>query len=309
MNRILLLLLVVVVPFIGYGQCKKKEKKDFNGHKYHGCLNDAGKPHGEGTLKFKSGDKYSGEWKDGIRNGEGTYTWTDGDKYVGEFRNGKRNGEGTMTHTNGNQYVGEWKDGKKNGEGIMISLFDSQTQTSKGEFKFDILYNGTETIDFNNGHRWILTYKEGEKINQWENIKNYYKPEDIIGERKETIVTLEQKDNHYFIDFDINGISCEGFFDTGAFGLKIGNRLYQRLISEGVKVHDLNMEVITKGIGGVSHGGYVKFEEITIGEYTVKDVIATFSLDQDYTLIGTQFFEKFRNVQWDMREKTLKLYR
>ena len=309
MNRILLLLLLVVVPFIGYGQCKKQEKKDFNGDKYYGCLNDVGQPHGEGTLKFKSGDKYSGEWKDGKKRGEGTYTFVSGDKYIGEWKDGNRNGEGTLKFKSGNKYVGEWKDGKKSGEGIMISFFDSQTQTSKGEFKFNILYNGTETIDFNNGYRWILTYKDGEIIKKWENIKNYYKPEDIIGERKETIVILERKENHYFIDFDINGVSCEGYFDTGAFGLKIGNRLYQRLISEGVKVHDLNMEVITEGIGGVSHGGFVKFEEIKIGEYTVKDVIATFSLDQDYTLIGTQFFEKFSNVQWDMKEKTLKLYR
>ena len=249
MNRILLLLLLVVVPFIGYGQCKKKEKKDFNGDKYHGCLNDVGQPHGEGTLKFKSGDKYSGEWKDGSRNGEGSYTWASGDKYTGEWEDNKRNGKGILSLSRDNasiEYNGQWKKNKKSGQGTEITILDNQKQISSGEFKFNLLYNGTLTIDFNDGTKWIYTIRDGDEYDKWENKKNYYEPDDIIGENKETIIILERKDNHHYIDFEINGVSCEGVFDTGAFGLKIGIRLYQRLISEGVKVHDLNMEVITK---------------------------------------------------------------
>ena len=48
-----------------------------------------GKYHGQGTLTFRDGDKYVGEWKDGKENGHGTYTWSDGDKYVGEFKDGE----------------------------------------------------------------------------------------------------------------------------------------------------------------------------------------------------------------------------
>jgi predicted aspartyl protease len=295
MNRILLLLLVV--PFIGYGQCKKKERKDFNGSKYHGCLNDIGQPHGEGTLKFDAG-KYDGEWKNGVMNGNGELTTN----YI--------NNQGYEEKTT---YNGFFVEGKKSGDGVEIIKFTKgkvrEIWTFEGEFKSDIQFNGNKTKEYESGEIIIFTIKEGEVIKQRSNRKNYYNEDDIIGNTSKSIVDLERRNNHYFIDFYINGVSCEGIFDTGAFGLKIGNRLYQRLISEGVKVHDLNMEAITEGIGGISNGGFVKFDEIKVGEYTVKDVIATFSLDQDYTLIGTQFFEKFYNVQWDMKEETLKLYR
>ena len=58
------------------------------------------------------GDKYVGEYKDGVRNGQGTYTWTNGQKYVGEWKDEKENGQGTMSLSNGEKYVGEFKDGR-----------------------------------------------------------------------------------------------------------------------------------------------------------------------------------------------------
>ena len=78
--------------------------------------------HGKGMMDiFASGfkgDKYVGEYKDGLRNGQGTYTAANGNKYVGEYKDGKRNGQGTYTYANGNKYVGEFKDHNFNGQGI-----------------------------------------------------------------------------------------------------------------------------------------------------------------------------------------------
>ena len=36
-------------------------------------------PHGEGTMLFKDGSSYSGNWNDGVQNGLGTLTHTNGD--------------------------------------------------------------------------------------------------------------------------------------------------------------------------------------------------------------------------------------
>ena len=44
---------------------------------------------GQGTYTYANGDKYVGEWKDGVMHGQGTFTWANGDKYVGEFKDDK----------------------------------------------------------------------------------------------------------------------------------------------------------------------------------------------------------------------------
>ena len=47
-------------------------------------------------------------------NCQGTVTYKDGTKYVGEFKDGNRNGRGTFTGVIGDRYVGEYKDDKPN---------------------------------------------------------------------------------------------------------------------------------------------------------------------------------------------------
>jgi hypothetical protein len=90
-----LLLVLLALPLIGFGQC-------ISGN----CKN------GQGTCLWDGGYKYVGEWKDGTRTGQGTATFANGDKYVGEWKYGKRSGQGTYTWANGDKYVGEFKDGK-----------------------------------------------------------------------------------------------------------------------------------------------------------------------------------------------------
>ena len=65
-----------------------------------------------GTLTYKDGSKYVGEFKRGKFSGQGTFTWLDGVKYVGEFKSGKRHGQGTYTWGDGTIDNGIWKKDK-----------------------------------------------------------------------------------------------------------------------------------------------------------------------------------------------------
>lgn len=50
-------------------------------------------------------------------NGRGSYFWTNGNKYTGEFLNGLRHGFGTLIESDGLVYEGMWEKGVKHGQG------------------------------------------------------------------------------------------------------------------------------------------------------------------------------------------------
>lgn len=89
------------------------------GEKYVGDWRN-GVINGQGTYYYRSGNRYEGEWRNGRKNGQGTYFYTDrGDKYVGDFKNDQPNGQGVYYYSNGDRYEGEWSNGRKNGHGVM----------------------------------------------------------------------------------------------------------------------------------------------------------------------------------------------
>jgi hypothetical protein len=86
---------------------------------------------GFGTYISKSGDKYTGNFKNGKYSGAGTYVFTAGDTYNGDFVNGTYEGQGTYTFANGNKYVGEFSAGTYNGIG---TLYYANGTTKSGKF-------------------------------------------------------------------------------------------------------------------------------------------------------------------------------
>ena len=104
-----------------------------------------------GTYNWDNGDKYVGEFKDGLFSGQGTYSYANGNKYVGAYKNGEANGQGTITFANGNKYVGNVKDGKRTGPGTFTFADGSKWV---GEWENDNL-NG-----------YAITYKADGSISQ-----------------------------------------------------------------------------------------------------------------------------------------------
>ena len=50
--------------------------------------------HGEGTVVFSSGNRYSGAFSRGLLHGHGQHQWPDGLCYTGEFQANKATGQG-----------------------------------------------------------------------------------------------------------------------------------------------------------------------------------------------------------------------
>ena len=102
-----------------------------NGDKYAGEYKN-GLPHGNGSYTLANGSKYVGEFKKGLSEGQGPATYTDGGKYVWEFKNGTPHVQGTATYANGEKYIGEHKESKRTGKGTYI---DAKGLKTLGEWK------------------------------------------------------------------------------------------------------------------------------------------------------------------------------
>ncbi len=100
-----------------------------------------------GTVTTATGNKYSGEWRDGKHHGQGTVTFVSGNRYIGEFRDGRRNGRGVFTYKNGDVYEGDFLDDKFHGVGV-FTFADGEKYA--GEFRSD-KFHGDGTYHFVDG--------------------------------------------------------------------------------------------------------------------------------------------------------------
>lgn len=78
-------------------------------------------------------------------NGYGTMTYANGQKYIGEFDQGLRHGQGVLFINQTRKYVGSWRNGRKHGEG---RIYLNNRILTAGKWSNNKL---TETATFKNG--------------------------------------------------------------------------------------------------------------------------------------------------------------
>lgn len=99
-----------------------------------------GAMHGKGVMRWASGDRYTGDWRDGVQSifppflilsivfsnsyprlrlccaaGRGRLVYADGSVYVGEWERGHPHGFGVTAYPNGERYVGAMQRGLRTG--------------------------------------------------------------------------------------------------------------------------------------------------------------------------------------------------
>ena len=83
---------------------------------YHGYWEN-GERHGEGVLKYGNNDVYSGQWANGCKEGKGTYIFfKTGQKYTGEWRKGQMV-NGQWFYPNGTFFSGNFDNNMPKGAG------------------------------------------------------------------------------------------------------------------------------------------------------------------------------------------------
>jgi clan AA aspartic protease (TIGR02281 family) len=341
-----LILVILFTPSICFAQCDEEiiiRYSDIPDAKYVGCLNDEGNPDGSGVLthqqfkeegNFKNGElnglgkriyfednvTIEGDWEEG-RIKKGIYLKTDLDyelRYEGSF-----NGMGRFDGADGYLRIEQSgltleKRGKFiNGdlqEGSMVEVQAQETKKDEGKFVNGELYEGYSLLTENSGLVISSKIKEGLSVDSKRNDTNYYDSNDIEGEQLSSQVRLmkegsENEGISYKIEMEINGISGEWIFDTGAQLFSIGERMFDRLEKEGITYRDLNQTVKTFGIGGISNGKLVIIDEIKVGDFVVKNVVAKVSLDMNFSLMGMGFLSKFSEVSWSMRDEKITFFK
>ena len=287
-----LLLILLCLPFIGFGQCISGD-----------CEN------GKGTYTFKSGDKYVGEHKNGMMHGQGTYTWASLDKYVGEWKDNKPHGQGTYTYKSGDKYVGEHKDGMMHGQGIYtwasgekyVGMWRGHNQDGQGTY--------TDT----DGLIWSGEYEMNKRKEGYYNIDNIYNIDDIIGSKSNCVIELTMMEKMMYINlgFGKNSIIKQDFlFDTGATRICISKAFASKLEKNGVNIEILNIKNGTAEIASneLMSVKYAKIDNLTIGDYTLNNVIITICEQDCSLLFGIDTLNKFSDFTVSKKGE-LHLYR
>lgn len=129
-----------------------------NGDRYEGQFRD-GLFDGWGVYHYANGDRYEGEFANDMKVGRGTMAFAGGDRFTGEFKSDMINGKGTMVYRNGNRYAGDFKNALRHGNGVLTFR---NGDVYKGDFSED-QRTGRGTYIFGDGAKYIGAFLDGRR--------------------------------------------------------------------------------------------------------------------------------------------------
>ncbi|OMJ88251.1 hypothetical protein SteCoe_9834 [Stentor coeruleus] len=152
---------------------------------FQGSWDEKGMKAGQGIEIRKDGSKYTGNFRDDLRDGKGRLIYANGDYYEGVFKKGKAEGKGKYVAYEGVTYEGQYKNDMKNGFGKELwadgsefeGFFENNLKIGHGKFKWKdgSVYEGEfndDKIEGTGCYSWINGKKyEG----QWRNNKMHGK--------------------------------------------------------------------------------------------------------------------------------------
>ena len=264
---------------------------------YVGCLNFEGFPHGKGRLELNFDDQIQtqdGNFEDGeFLSGELLVDFLDGEKRIINYLNYPQE------LISDELYI--WKNLDKK-----LTIYQNG-------------YKSKEVKTYGPGDRSGLVettyYEKGKNPVTIRNTDNNRNPDDIIGDKEYTDVTLIEKNNQYRINIVFptkNGeeIQVPIQFDSGATSFFIGHNLYQAL-KKSADITDLNVKGISGGVGSEFDTKYIMIKKIKLADYEINNVVAIVPLREDINdmLIGVDFLKKFKEVLWSLNSNLMRFYK
>ncbi|MBD74849.1 MAG: hypothetical protein CMM96_05140 [Rickettsiales bacterium] len=283
------------LPLWIISQCNQTIK--YENSIYVGCLNFEGVPHGEGRLDLNFDDQIQtqdGNFKDGeFFSGELLVDFLDGEKRIINYLNYPQE------LISDELYI--WKNLDKK-----LTIYQNG-------------YKSKEVKTYGPGDRSGLVettyYEKGKNPIIIRNTDNNRNPDDIIGDKEYTDVTLIEKNNQYRINIVFptkNGeeIQVPIQFDSGATSFFIGHNLYKEL-KKSADITDLNVKGISGGVGSEFDTRYIMIKKIKLADYQINNVVAVVPLREDINdmLIGVGFLKKFKEVLWSLNSNLMRFYK
>ena len=127
-----------------------------NGDRYEGEFNN-GLMHGWGTYTYKNGSRYEGNFENDLKQGSGTLYTTDGKRYVGEFKHGMMHGKGGLTSADGTRYIGDFNNDLITGSG---GMFLANGDKYAGDMVNGVRH-GHGVLRFSNGDVYDGEFRDG----------------------------------------------------------------------------------------------------------------------------------------------------
>jgi hypothetical protein len=128
------------------------------------------------VVSYPNGDRYEGEFKNGLLDGWGVYYYRNGDRYEGEFRADMKCGKGTLVYASGDRYVGAFDKDMRWGDG---SITYGNGDKFVGDFRDDTM-NGKGTVTYANGNQYAGDFKNG--LKHGSGAFKYAKGDSYVGE-------------------------------------------------------------------------------------------------------------------------------